>query len=104
MTGADSPAPHGGAGEQAAAESAESRFYGGVIVRLHPGSRRGTVRSDSGREIGFSWQDVRVLGAEGGFSALREGLRVGFDLGRTSRGVCVTTLRLYPETPKSPTG
>lgn len=96
MSGADRPDRGDGGGGLAAAEST-SRFYGGVIVRLQAGSRRGTVRSDNGREIGFSWQDVRIIGADGGFSALREGMRVGFDLGRTSRGICVSTIRVFPE-------
>jgi hypothetical protein len=71
-----------------------SRFYQGTIVRLFPGSRTGLVRSGSGREIPFAIADVRLLGTNDGFVALREGMRVGFDLGRTARGVRVTTLRI----------
>jgi hypothetical protein len=71
-----------------------SRFYQGTIVRLFPGSRTGLVRSGSGREIPFAIADVRLLGTSEGFAVLREGMRVGFDVGRTSRGVRVTTLRV----------
>lgn len=71
-----------------------SRFYQGTIARLFPGSRTGLVRTGSGREIPFAIADVRLLGTTEGFPALREGMRVGFDVGRTSRGVRVTTLRV----------
>jgi hypothetical protein len=43
----------------------------------------------------FAANDLQLVGASQGFSALRAGLRVGFDLGRTSRGLCVTTIRVY---------
>ena len=36
---------------------------------------------------------VRFLG-DGSFGALREGMQVGFDVGWTSRGVRVTTIRI----------
>ena len=68
------------------------RFYVGRILRLHPGSRTGVVRSAGGRDVPFDVAGVRFLG-DGGFARLREGMEVGFDLGWTSRGVRVTTLR-----------
>jgi hypothetical protein len=71
------------------------RFYQGTILRLNAGSRSGTVRTGNGRDIPFTTRDVRILGTAKGFAALREGMRVGFDLGWTSGGVRVTTLRVY---------
>ena len=82
------------AGGGFADDDPRSRFYQGTIVRLFPGSRSGLVRTGSGREIPFAIVDVRMLGTTEGFAALHEGMRVGFDLGRTSRGVRVTTLRV----------
>ena len=71
------------------------RYYQGTILRVHPGSRTGWLRTGKGREVPFAANDIQLLGALQGFSALRAGLRVGFDLGRSSRGLCVTTIRVY---------
>ena len=71
------------------------RYYRGTIVRVHPGSRTGWLRSDNGRDVPFAATDLLLLGTSEGFPVLRAGLRVGFDLGRTSRGLCVTTIRVY---------
>ena len=79
------------AGEPDAADP----YYRGTIVRVHPGSRTGWLRTSRGREVPFNGRDVQLLGTEGGFAALRVGQIVGFDLGRTSRGLCVTTIRVY---------
>lgn len=71
-----------------------SRYYQGTILRLYPGSRAGVVRTGNGRDIPFALADVRLIGTDATFASLREGMRVGFDLGWTSRGVRVTTLRI----------
>lgn len=73
----------------------EDRYYQGTILRVHQGSRTGWLRSDRGREVPFAASTMVLLGADQGFAMLRPGLRVGFDLGRTSRGLCVTTIRVY---------
>jgi hypothetical protein len=70
-------------------------FYQGEIVRLHPGSRTGVVHTGNGRDIEFAWRDIRLLGTDGGFGALRDGIHVGFDLGWTSRGVRVTMIKVF---------
>ncbi len=71
------------------------RFHLGEILHLQAGSRTGVLRTASGRDIAFALRDVRLLGVEGGFSALREGMQVGFDLGWTSHGVRVTTIKVF---------
>jgi hypothetical protein len=75
-------------------EGAE-RYYQGTIAHLQPGSRTGSLRTAKGRAIPFAARDLIVVGTGQGFDALREGLRVGFDLGRTSSGLCVTVIRVY---------
>jgi hypothetical protein len=72
-----------------------ARYYQGTIIRVHAGSRTGWLRSDHGREIPFAESSMQLVGATEGFAALRPGLRVGFDLGRTSHGLCVTMIRVY---------
>lgn len=76
--------------------TADDRYYQGTILRLSVGSRTGWLRSASGRDFPFAAADLALVGAPLGFGSLREGLRVGFDLGRTSRGLCVSVIRVYP--------
>lgn len=73
--------------------SATERFYVGTIRKLFFGSQSGIVRSESGREIAFVWLHVEKLGRIRHFEDLREGMPVGFDVGWTSKGLRVTTLR-----------
>jgi hypothetical protein len=78
-----------------AASTPADRYYQGTIVRLNPGSRTGWLRTARGRELPFAGRDLQLIGADAGFASLRVGLEVGFDLGRTSSGLCVTAIRVY---------
>ena len=71
-----------------------ARFHQGTIARLYAGSQRGVLHTGSGRDVPFAVPDVRILGTDAGFAALQEGMRVGFDLGWTSRGLRVTVIRV----------
>ncbi len=71
------------------------RYHRGIIMQVHPGSRTGWLRTDKGRDLPFAATSLLLLGVTEGFPALRPGLRVGFDVGRTSRGLCVSTIRVY---------
>ena len=73
-------------------------FYPGVIVSLDRVRGRGIIRAYSGREIRFEFPFVSVVGAAlggrtPGIDLLRQGDRVGFDVGWTSRGLRVTTIK-----------
>ncbi len=72
------------------------RFYAGIISKLFPGAGMGIVLADSGREIPFAAAHVVVTGEAKRFDDLRPGMRVGFDVGWTSRGLRVTTLHVRP--------
>ena len=77
-------------------------FYPGMILKLDRARGRGIVRSHSGKEIPFEFPFVAVVGAiiggrMPGIDLLREGDSVGFDVGWTSKGLCVTTIRPQPE-------
>ena len=79
--GGDAPADH---------------YYRGVISRVYYGSESGTLRADaSGREYRFKFPFVEVRGPIPRIDGLREGMRVGFDLGWTSRGIRVTLIKVY---------
>jgi hypothetical protein len=72
------------------------QYYRGVITRVYYGSESGTLRADaSGREYRFKFPFVEVRGPIPRIDGLREGMRVGFDLGWTSRGVRVTLIKVY---------
>jgi len=73
-------------------------FYPGVIVHLERVRGRGVIRSYSGREIRFEFPFVRVVGAAlggraPGIDLLHQGDNVGFDVGWTSKGLRVTTIK-----------
>ena len=70
------------------------RFYRGVIAKLFHGSMSGVVRSEKGRELPFFNASVRIMGKARRFDDLREGMRVGFDTGRTSQGLQITVLQV----------
>lgn len=70
-------------------------FYQGIIERVNWGHENGVVRSGNGREIPFDFAFVTVVGEQRRVESLRAGMRVGFDVGWTSRGLRVTTLKVY---------
>jgi hypothetical protein len=82
-------------------------FYRGIIVRLERARGKGVIRSLSGRDIPFEFPFVAVVGAEiggamPGLERLREGERVGFDVGWTSKGLIVTTIKPLEATSEAP--
>ena len=85
----------------------EDRFYSGTIRKLFSGCQSGLVRSASGRELPFTFAHVVMIGPLRRFEDLAEGMPVGFDVGRTSKGLCVSVLQARPrsatETGSDPT-
>jgi hypothetical protein len=71
------------------------KFYRGRVVKLRRGSQSGVIEScASGRQFVFEWPLVRLLGAEK-FDVLQLGMEVGFDVSWTSRGLRVSTIRVF---------
>ncbi len=71
-------------------------FHQGVISKLFPTNNMGLVRTESGREVPFSFEFVILLGEAKKPNDLREGQEVGYDLGWTSKGLRVTKIKVYP--------
>jgi hypothetical protein len=70
-------------------------YYRGTITRIYYGSETGTIRSEtSGREYRFKWPFVEIRAAIPRVGHLREGMRVGFDVGWTSSGLAITVIRV----------
>ena len=74
-------------------------FHQGVISKLFPSNNMGLVRSESGREIPFSFEFVVLLGEAKNPADLKEGQEVGYDLGWTSKGLRVTKIKTYSPPP-----
>ena len=71
-------------------------YHQGVIVKLFPSNNMGVVRTESGREVRFSYDLVILSGEVKTPLDLREGERVGYDLGWTSAGLRITKIKTYP--------
>ena len=83
-------------------EETGERFYLGTIRRVFLSAGLGLVRSDTGREIPFAAAHVLIRGEAERFEDLREGMRVGFDVGWTAHGLRVTLLQVRRDADRSP--
>ncbi len=71
-------------------------YHHGVITKLFPSNNTGIVRTESGRELPFSYDFVILSGEATKVQDLHEGDSVGYDLGWTSSGLKVTKIKTYP--------
>lgn len=78
---------------------ADDLYHRGVITKLFPSNNTGIVRTESGREVPFSYEFVILWGDVKAPQDLREGQTVGYDLGWTPSGLRVTKIKTYPESP-----
>jgi hypothetical protein len=81
--------------EERAAKPKRDLFHRGTISRLFQSNNMGLVRTESGREIPFSYQFVSLVGVIKDPNDLREGQEIGYDLGWTSNGLRVTKIKTY---------
>jgi len=73
-------------------------YHQGVVTKLFPSNNTGVVRTESGRELTFSYELVILYGEVQSPLDLKVGESVGYDLGWTSSGLRVTKIRTYPKT------
>src|SRR5581483_323032 len=77
-------------------ERPRDNFYHGVISKIFWSNETGVIHSDSGKEIPFIFALVTLLGApRQDINFLRPGMRVGFDVGWTSKGLRASTIKIY---------
>ena len=74
-------------------------FHHGVVSKLFTNNNMGVIRGESGREIPFSFQFVILVGDISSPNDLKEGQKVGYDLGWTPSGLRVTKIKTYPDPP-----
>jgi hypothetical protein len=72
-------------------------YHQGVITKLFPSNNTGVVRTESGRELTFSYELVIMIGEAKSALELKVGESVGYDLGWTSNGLRITKLKTYPQ-------
>ena len=72
-------------------------YHQGVITKLFPSNNIGVVRTESGRELTFSYDLVILVGVAKSPLELKVGELVGYDLGWTSNGLRITKLKTYPK-------
>ena len=72
-------------------------YHQGVITKLFPSNNTGVVRTESGRELTFSYELVILRGETQSPLDLVVGESVGYDLGWSSSGLRVTKIRTYPK-------
>jgi hypothetical protein len=71
-------------------------YHHGIVVKLFPSNNMGIVRTESGREVRFAYDLVILSGQAKTPLDLREGERIGYDLGWTSAGLRITKIKTYP--------
>ena len=91
MTGLTMSEQPDGPSDESSADAGD-KFYRGTIEKLFRGSQSGVVRSGNGREIPFAFLHVVMVGPLRHFDDLREGMRIGFDVGWTAKGLRVTVI------------
>jgi len=77
-------------------------YHQGVITKLFPSNNIGVVRTESGRELTFSYDLVILVGEAKSPLELKVGEPVGYDLGWTSNGLRITKLKIYPKPSEQP--
>jgi len=71
-------------------------FYHGVVSKIFWSSESGVIISESGKEFSFAFPFIKLIGVpRQDVRFLREGMRVGFDVGWTPKGLRVSIIKIY---------
>lgn len=74
----------------------EDYFRKGKVSKYFPHAGYGFIRDGAGHETYFHLDEVRFVGEKKKRGEIKEGMEVGFDVSRTSRGIRATFLKIYP--------
>ncbi len=72
-------------------------YHQGIITKLFPSNNTGVVRTESGRELTFSYDLVIMCGKKASPLDLKVGELIGYDLGWTSAGLRITKIKTYSD-------
>ncbi len=76
----------------------KDNFYHGIVTKIFSSNDTGVIKSDSGKEVPFTFAFVTLIGApRHDIRYLCEGMRVGFDVGWTSKGLRATVIKIYED-------
>lgn len=70
-------------------------FSKAIVETFYPRQGFGYIVSDDGRRIRFDLAMVSLVGPRAGAGAIKEGMRVGFDIAHASKEPLVSTIRIY---------
>jgi hypothetical protein len=71
-------------------------FYHGIVSKIFWSSASGVIVSKSGKEFSFAFPFIKLIGVpRQDIRFLREGMHVGFDVGRTPKGLRVSVIKVY---------
>ncbi len=76
-------------------EERSDKFRQAKIIKFFHQGGYGFVRDRNGKEIYFHVDEIRFIGEKRDRSYVAEGAEVGIDIGRTSRGLRVTRMKIY---------
>jgi len=77
-----------------AAELPDDKFSKGRVVKYFPQSKYGFIKDHRGKDLYFNIDEIRFAG-QMGREHLKEGIVVGYDVGWTSHGLHVCTIKIY---------
>lgn len=73
----------------------DDNFSKATVETYFPRQRYGFLKTDTGHRVQFNLDVVQLVGEKADAQCIREGARVGYDLGCTSLGPRVCTLKVY---------
>lgn len=71
------------------------KFSKGEIVSFFPHQQFGFIRLNNNEEAYFSLQELELLGENASIDRICVGLRVGYDVAWTSKGLHVNRMKIY---------
>lgn len=77
----------------------EDLFRKGQILKFFAQSGYGFIKDEKGKQVYFHMDEVRVVGEPRHKNQIREGMQVGFDVSRTSKGERATHMVFYSPAP-----
>jgi len=70
-------------------------FSKATIKEYYPKQGYGYLVTDAGEKVKFDLKLISLVGSKVDPGSIKVGMRVGYDLGKTSRGPLVCTLKIY---------
>lgn len=81
-------------------DTEEDFFRKGTILKFFSQSGYGFIRDEKGQQVYFHLDEIRFVGEPRKRSQIKEGMKVGFDISRTSRGIRATHMKFYGKPPE----